>query len=284
MHQPAWSTASSSYASGTVKSAKFHLDPGFRITGSYYNAPKYWEVRAGYTHLISRGSDSAGVPGGSGKYLTGTWPQITLQPLVHAHSHAFFNYNIFDLTIDRVFITNPHLRLRMTGGLSLPWIEQDWKIHYFDSTGGNTTIRNRWHYVGAGIKMGLSGDWYWGNNVYITGLSSFGMFMGSYSNHSKQTTTFQPTGSENPMLPVRNSSYSDARGAFCAQFSIGPSWQKNIRCNRIEIYAGYELTGWFNLQEIRRSSGGVPTVAKETWMSTSMITLQGLTTRVTFDF
>lgn len=282
MNQPVWGP-STSYASGKVQSASFDLDPGFRCAVGYFNAPKYWEVRAQYTHLISRGKNRAEPPTGSNEFLTGTWPQITSNALTHAHSKTFFNYNLFHLLIDRVFVTNPHLRLRLMAGLVAPWIEQDWKMQYFDES-GNTTIRNRWHFVGAGLTAGFSGDWYWGNHIYMTGKTSFAVYMGRYRNQAKQTTTFQPTGDDNPELPVRNSDLIDTRPAFQVQFVFGPSWQQNFGCNRVELFAGYELNTWTNLQEIRRSSGGSGLSAKETWMSTSMLALQGLTTRLTVDF
>jgi hypothetical protein len=276
MNQPAPSVTS--YSIGKVKSASFDFDPGFRCAISYFNAPKFWEVRGQYTHLIARGKNRAEKPTPSNQYLTGTWPQIMLNPLAHAHSAIEFNYNLFDLTIDRMFIPNPHLRLRMIAGIAAAWIQQDWKVHYFDMTNQNTTIRNRWHYVGGGLRMGVMGDWFWGNDVYLTGLTSMGIFMGSYHNKAKQTTSLQT-------LPVRNSDFSDVRPAFTAQFELGPCWQKNFTNMRVEIFAGYELSAWLNLQEIRRSSGSSsPSDAKETSLSSGMIAPHGLTTRVTIDF
>jgi hypothetical protein len=65
---------------------------------------------------------------------------------------------------------------------------------------------------------------------------------------------------------------------------IGPSWQKNFTCNRIEIFAGYEMNLWFNLQEIYRSTSGVPSAEKQTWQTTNALVLQGLTTRIVYDF
>lgn len=285
MTQPAWSSTTPSYASGKVKSASYHLDPGLRVMVGFFNALKYWDVRGQYTHFICRGQNSTSRPSSPSEFLTGTWPQITTNPLTHAHSDIFFNYNVFHLLISRIFYPNLHLRLRMTGGASSAWIGQDWKMQYFD--GGidkNTTIRNRWHFVGGGLSTGLIADWYWGNHIYLTGSTMISLYMGSYSNRSKQTTTFQVDPSDNTSLPVRNSRLSNTRPALSTQFSIGPSWQQNFGPRRVEVFIGYELTGWFNLQEIRRSSSGAPSVAKETWTETSMLSLQGLTTRLTVDF
>jgi len=267
-----------SYGIGNVHSLSYEIDPGVRCTVSYFNAPKYWEVRAQYTHLISKGKDRAEKPDANNEYLMGTWPQILSNPLVHAHSAIEFNYNLFDLTTDRMFIPNPHLRLRMSAGIGTAWIKQNWKIQYFDSIEQNTTIRNRWHYVGGGIRFGLSGDWYWGNNVYLTGLTTMAVYMGSYHNQSKQTASISSR-------PYCNTNFHDTRPAYSVQFLIGPSWQKNLSCHRMEIFVGYELSTWFNLQEIRRStSSSSSVIATETMLSTGVIALHGLTTRFTFDY
>ena len=221
-----------------------------------------------------------GAPSGANEYLTGTWPQILTNSVVHAHSAIEFNYNLFDLTVARMFNPNPHLRIRMVSGIGTAWIQQDWKIHYFDSLNNNTTIRNRWHYVGAGLHCGMTVDWFWGNNIYLTGLATMGAYMGSYHNQSKQTATIPESAG-----PISNSNFYDTRPAFCAQFMLGPCWEKNLGSHRMEIFTGYELNAWFNLQEIRRSeSSETASAAKETWLSTSAIALHGLTTRVTFDF
>jgi len=275
MNQPAPVTPS--YAIGNVHSACYDIDPGVRCAVSYFNAPKYWEVRAQYTHLISKGKDRVEKPEAAAEYLIGTWPHVLANPLTHAHSAIAFNYNLFDLMIDRVFIPNPHLRVRMVAGLGAAWIQQNWKIQYFDSLNNNTTIRNRWHYIAGGIRCGAMGDWFWGNDIYLTGSTSIGVYMGSYHNKSKQIASTLA-------LPICNSKFSDTRPAYAAQFLVGPSWQKNFGCSRMEIFAGYELSTWFNLQEIRRSSSGNSTTAFETWLATGFIAVHGLTTRATYDF
>ena len=282
MKQPAWSPTAS-YASGTVESASFDISPGFRVSAGYFNAPKYWLVEAEYTHLISTGKNRAEKPTAAAEFLTGTWPQITTNPLQHAHSKIFFDFNLFEVFIHRIFIPNPHLRLTAMGGFSAVWMHQDWKVQYFDGGGGDTTIRNQWRYIAGGLRTATFIDWYWGNHVYLTAGSSIALYMGSYKNQAKQTTTVQPVGSD-ASLPVRDSVFNDTRPSCALQFTLGPSFQKNFGCNRVELFVGYEINGWFNLQEIRRSTSGSPSEAKETWMSTSMLALQGLTTRFTVDF
>ena len=266
-----------SYANGHVHSGTYDISPGVRLGVGYFNAPKYWAASGQYTHLISRGSDRVEPSGNSGEYLTGTWPQITASPLTHAHSNTMFDYNLIDVIVERVFITNPHFRLCLQSALSTVWMHQDWKIQYFDISGEATTIRNRWRYAGGGLKAGVTADWYWGNNIYLTGATSTSLFMGSYRNRVKQTAA-----SVSPA--VRNSDFVDARPALALQFLIGPSWQQNFKSNRVVFFTGYEINGWFNLNEVRRSTSGIATEAKETWIANSAIALYGLTTRLSVDF
>jgi hypothetical protein len=278
MNQPAGVTPS--YAIGKVNTAGFKLSPGVRLSVGYFNAPKYWDVCAQYTHLISRGKNRVEPPKASGEFLTGTWPQLVSGPLVHAHSRIFFDYNLFDLWVDRIFNPNPHLRIRAGAAACAAWIHQDWKVQYFDST-SFSTLRNQWHFIGGGLATGLQGDWYWGNNIYLTGKYALTAYIGSYRNTAKETVSL--SGGE--ALVARDSNYSDTRPALSVQFSMGPSWQQNFGCHRIELWVGYEVTSWLNLQEMHRSSSATLSSApKETWQSTSMLAVQGLTTRLTVDF
>lgn len=264
------------YAIGEVKSATFKLDSGLRVSGGYFNAPKYWEVFAEYTYLPIRGKNKTHAPNSSGLFLTGTWPQGISAPLTQAHSSIQLDYNILYLMIDRVFIPNPHLRFRTLSGIGGVWFDHNWVVHYYNAT-EKSKLRNHWAYAGGGLRIGLSGDWYWGNHIYLTGALTLGAFMGSYHNRTTQTI---PSGK------IRNSFYSDNRAVLMTQFLLGAAWQKNFqKVSRLEVFVGYELTPWLNLQEVRRSSAGSNLAdAKETWLGTGTMTLHGLTTRFTINF
>ena len=283
MRSSAWGP-SPSYAQGRFENAQYGMAPGFRLGFLFFRAPHYWEIRWQYTRMTNRGKDHSSKPTPNDQFLTGTWPQISNQPLSGIQSHIHLNYNMFDWFVIRVFFPNPHLRLRILGGACAAWMDQDWKLRYYDSTPNTTTIRNKWHFVGAGLKSGSMVDWYWTGDLYMTTAGYFGILLGSYSNHSRQTTTFQPTANDNTSVPIRNNGYLDTRPTVTMQMLLGPSYQKNFPCNRIEFFAGFEVTSWFNLQEIYRSTSGSPQNAKETWINSSMMALYGLSTRLTVDF
>jgi hypothetical protein len=283
MRHDAWGP-SDSYAQGRFENASYGFDPGFRVAGTYFRAPHYWEVKWQYTRMTSRGKNHSSKPDAALQFLTGTWPHITDLAITEAHSDIHLNYNVFDWMVDRVFIPNPHLRLKVVGGALAAWMDQNWQVKYTDTAFNLTKIRNRWHFVGAGLKTGTMVDWYWTGDLYMTAQGFFGLLMGSYSNHAKQSTTFQPLPGDNTAIPVRDTSYHDIRPAVTAQMLLGPSYQKNFCNNRIEIFAGFEMNAWFNVQEIYRSTSGPASAAKETWINTSMMALYGLTTRLTVDF
>lgn len=284
MQNSAWGgDSSTSYAQGNIESATYNLDPGFRIALSYFRAPKEWEVWGQYTRITVRGKDEVGKPSNNTEFLTGTWPQITTLPLSGAHSYIHMNYNVFDMMADRYFHPNPHLRLRLLGGPVVTWIDQNWVVKYTDSTPNTTKITNWWRYIGGGIRGGFMGDWFWTSDIYVTGLVSTGVLIGSYVNRSKIQTTFPVVGVDTN-IPVQDTRYSDVHPAFTAQVMFGPSWQKNFSTHRVEVFAGYEINLWANIHEVFRSTGGSPAASKQLWINSGLIALQGLTSRVTIDF
>ena len=284
MNHAAWSANSTSFAQGHYQRAGFDLDPGFRLGLHFFRAPNYWELKWQYTRMTSRGENSASKPDAPNEFLTGTWPQAGTAPLANAKSWIHFNYNVFDMLIDRVFFPNPHLRLRVIGGTTLAWMSQDWKVRYTDTLQNSTTLRNRWDFIGGGLKTGSLVDWYWTGDLYMTGLTSLGVLIGTYSNHAKQTTTVPLLAGDNTNVPIRDAMYDDVRPTFTAQMILGPSWQKTFCSNRIEVFAGFEMNLWFNLAEVFRSTGNLPQLAKETWINSGLLALYGLTTRLTCDF
>lgn len=283
MNQDAWGPTAS-YAQGMFEIGDYNLDPGFRVAISYFNAPKYWEVKGQYTRLTAAGHDASGKPDPTNHFLTGTWPQVLDAPLASAHSFLHLNYNVFDLMVARVFNPNPHLRMKLISGIVTAWINQDFRIRYADAALRITKIKNHWSFIGAGLKVGTTVDWFWGNDIYLTGMTSTGVLMGQYTNHAFQKTTYQPNGSDNPSIPIRNAKYRDTRSLFTAQVLIGPSWQKNYPQHRFEVFAGYELSTWLNLQEIYRSTASTGSLAKETWVNSSALAVHGLTVRLSIDF
>ena len=286
MKTPAWSTNNTSYAQGEFQIAKYNWDPGFRINIGYFNAPKYWELRGQYTWQRITGSDSCNKPTQANLYLTGTWPHgfTTGTELSSASSKIKLGYQLADLLATRVFIPNPHLRLRLVGGITGTLTKQNWKVKYNSAT-YQCDLKNKWRYLGIGLRLGLTLDWFMGADFYLTGQVTAATLMGRYKNTAYQKTNEVITAGDNTSIPIRNAQYKDYRPAYETQFLVGPSYQRSFSSCRFELFAGYELTNWFNLHELNHSTGSTnPANAKETWTNRSLLALHGLTVRLTLDF
>lgn len=286
MRTPSWGP-SDSYAQGDIERAEFNWEPGYRFTLGYYRAPNFWEADFQWTYIHFEGHDhSKRPPTNESRYIVGTYPQIFPAPVDHATSHIFLHYKMTDLLAHRVFhlFENPHLRVKLIGGITGVWLHQGWKVRYFDAMLNNTMINNKWRYWGFGFRAGLSFDWFWGLDFYATGRMSTGLVVGHYQNHAKQETSAIPQAGDNPAVPVRDVRLSDYRVSYTMQFLLGPSYQKSYSSWRLEIFAGYEMSIWTNLQEIFRSTSAPADQAKETWINTGFVAMHGLTFRGTINF
>lgn len=266
-----------SYAQGKLEKASYDGEPGFRIALSYFRAPKYWEIWGEYTRLTARGSDHTDASSDPTLFLNSTWPDIITRPITSARSGLHFNYNVADLLVDRFFNPNPHLRLRLLGGATVAWMNQDFYISYTNALSEMNKVHAAWKFIGGGLRLGTTIDWFCGYDIYLTARATAVTLLGSYHNEARQvvSTTAQP---------VRDMHFSDVRPALGVQGMFGPSWQHSFCASRMELFVGYEINTWLNLQEIYRSTGSTASAAKETWINSSALALQGLTTRLTWDF
>jgi hypothetical protein len=267
-------------ANGAYKRASFDWSPGLRIALSYFNAPRYWEITGQYTWLYASGAERLSPTGDPTKPVTGTFQTSLPTPLSSAATAISQNYSLGDLLIARVYLTdtNPHLRLKFFGGFTGGWLKQSWHTTYTNTQNGTATIDREWSYWGIGMRAGASFDWYWWRDLYLTGLSSVALTVGSYNNDALTTASVATT-------PFTHTSYDDTRLAPTAQFLAGPSYQKNFQSNRIECFVGYELTIWGNLHEVFRSDysfGG--TNYKQTSINNGLLGFQGVTARLSVDF
>lgn len=286
-HDP-WSQTDNTFANGKYKNATFDWDPGVRISGGYFNAPHYWDVYGQYTFLHASGKNHVNAPGDTDEYLVGTWiaPNAsTSSPvaLKHAKSTIDFYYNVGDFIFSRRFHPNPHLRINFFGGATAAFIHQSWNVHYKDLEDQHSKVLNKWHFAGAGLRLGALIDWYMGWDLYLTSQVSAATVSGVYQNKARQTTNAVVAGANNEK-PLLNTEYNDVRLVYNTQFLFGPSWQKAFEKVRTEIFVGYEFTIWTNLHAIYRSDYSLPQSYKTPIVEDSNVCLQGLTVRWNIDF
>jgi len=274
-------TTATSYGLGEYKIADYEYDPGFRIAFGWYNAPKYWQVYGQFTWMRITSSDSENRTSTANQPLVGTFPQVGVlgNELQSASSRLKLNHELADLLVSRVFITNPHLRLRLFGGITGGRIQQKWNVSYIDLTSQKENIFNKWKFVGIGFKLGLDIDWFWGHNFYLTGKLSTAPLVGKH----RYTASINQSSST-----YEDIKYSKYRGAYNVDAYLGPSYQKSFDCGRMEAFVGYELDGWFNVHEVIRPSSvalaNVLTTEITADVNNGYFLMHGLTARLTIDF
>lgn len=288
MKSPAW--GSPTQGVGHYKVIDFGWNPGFRLNFGYFNAPHYWDTFVQYTYFRCKGQEETHAPNAPNRYLNGTWPQPAFDPLEEiplekARSAVDFSLDLVEGLFTRRFHPNPHLRMRLYGGVSVSWLRQNWNIHYRDTEQNTSHLHNQWRFTGAGIRAGYMVDWFLGKGgFYFTGLVSAAMYAGHYHNVSKQHSSDSNGGQFNTELPFRNVHYKDTRLVPHFQLLAGPSWQMAFTKYRTELFIGYELNFWTNVHEVYRTTISAPTQAKATNMSNSVVGIQGLTVRWNLDF
>jgi hypothetical protein len=237
MTEPSWADIGSIQvgAMGNYKTSQFNIDPGFRISQSFFRASRFWEVWGSYTRLTARGKNNTSASSSANNFLVSAWPLPLMNALKHAKSTLHFNYNVSDFYVDRYFNPNPHLRIRMLAGLTGTWLTLNWTMKFFDITNQTARIRSTWDYWGCGIRFGMTGDWYWSNDIYLTIRGTLAGLVGPYHNRILQTENVSSPGVNNTR-PFRKTSYRDTRPVGNLQLLIGPSWQKNWASTRTELF------------------------------------------------
>jgi hypothetical protein len=272
------------FGTGNYKIANFNWAPGFRVVAGFYRAPHYWEVFGQYTWFYAKNSNRTFAPSGAGEFLNATWAEMTTPPLHSAESHIDIHYHVGDLLVTRVFDPNPHLRMRWVGGMTTAFIDQNWKIDYNNFLGGFDHIKSKWKFAGGGLRLGITVDWFWTGEIFLTGKASIATLVGAYHNRAKQTTN---AAGFDPDVPVRNVLYNSPRFAFHSQILLGPSYQTSF-CRPglwdFELFVGYEFNAWFNLQEVYRTGLSTGGFAKETNLETGVLGFHGASIRATIGF
>jgi len=260
-------------AIGDYKIAKYDYDPAFRVALRYYHAIKYWEATLQYTRFTNTGRDSVE---DNSLFVTPTYlDNLGVDTIIKATSTIDLDYNLLDFTAARVFDPNPHLRIRFLAGLTGAWIEQKWDVDYTSDVNQVSALQQKWTYKAIGYRTGVTADWFWFWDIYMTGRATIGLTVGKYENLSQQTSEDLP----NPTESFRDSRYEDYRLSTHFQLLLGPSYQCVDPCWDFEIFAGYEFNAWSNIHEVFRcqDDGNY----SRTLINNGLLGMHGLTLRVT---
>lgn len=135
------------------------------------------------------------------------------------------------------------------------------------------------------MRVGVDFDWYLGKGWSISATTSAAALLGYYSNYTKVDTNNAGTG--NAPTDIENSHYDDNRIATQIQMQLGPSWGIMWDDWGINIFAGYELNAWFNIEELRSgdlSSSTSSITQRRTVINDSVLGLQGFVGKIQVNF
>lgn len=268
-----------------IKNIYWQWRPGFRVTLGYFNAPKYWEVMGQYTWFEDHGHKTVNSPNPSQNYLkVGCFLPVSdgfssaSNPVQKIHAKADLYYNDFSALVSRNFYPNPHLRLRVLGGLTSMWAHQRTELEN-TFTNLSNTLDSRFHskYWGIGFKMGAVADWYWGKDFYLTGKVFWSIVTGRWNTDTKTTSS-----SGQLYQQVSDDAYKTTQNF---QFIFGPSYQKSYEKMRWELFVGYELNAWLDALTAYNYQAQN---AAQSWVYPQKffedLVLTGVNVRLTFDF
>ena len=275
-------------AIGKYQFARYDWDPAFRVALGYRFRPEFWEVEANYTYFHNEGHDSASGPS------TLTSPLLVstfVQPFSSNGTSANFkakssidlNYHLLNVFVAKRIQYENHLIFKIFAGPSGAWIDQDWTAKYF-SANNNETVTVDWDYNAGGMRAGLYADFYMGYGFGLLSQLTFAGYVGSYEN--KQTIK-QHFNNSNTNVVIQDSKLDKARFAWNVQFQIGPVWAKAFDTWGFSLFAGYEISPWFNLHMVNRAeASGLNTGSdgRESHISNGIVTPQGLTMNATVWF
>jgi Legionella pneumophila major outer membrane protein precursor len=259
--------------------------PGFRVTVGYFNAPKYWEVMGQYTWFEDRGSKHMTTPSTGtdqylrlGCYLPDYAPYTDSEnPVTDIKASGHLYYNDFSAIVTRNFYPNPHLRLRVLGGLTSMWTHFSTKLNntFYDGSEVNNLFHSK--YWGVGFKMGTGADWYWGKDFYLTGKVFWSIVTGRWNTSTKVTDV-----DNNLLNRPYDSAYLTSQNF---QFIFGPSYQKSYEKIRWELFVGYEFNSWLGaLTTYNYDSHSYAQSWSYPHPFFENLTLTGVNVRLTLDF
>lgn len=198
-----------------------------------------------------------------------------------ASSFWRFHFNNFDLELGRNFYVSQYLTLRPHLGLKGAWYRQNYNVSYGDFLDMtvvddvlSTTLKNRQHFWGVGIRTGLDTSWYFDKNWSMFGNLAVSPLWGRFDVTRKDYTT--TTAGTTTLGINTNDSFHTIK--FVGEFQLGLRYDYWFSDDdyHFGIEAAWEEQLWFNHNQLF--------VTTQPWGSHGDLIMQGLTIDVRFDF
>lgn len=283
-----------------IRTMNFDYSAAFRVGGGYRFAQnawdhyiRPWQFEFEYTRLRTGESQSAKAQGIATptqfNALEAMLPVFGFNGVLNkAHSRISLDYDRLDLKFAWPIWIRHNVILRLMGGATFAWFNNDWKSRYSTVPVNGLINTNRtnlkWHWWGGGLFGG--GDIYLsiGHGFGFFGDASFGLLWGPL--HSKES--YSSTG--DTTFPAGSREFKRHSYSFQPVTNLGAGidykhWFKDMVM--IHIATGWEFTWWFDMNQFGRvNPRSNPFTANGNifFDKPTDLFFQGLTARLGFDF
>jgi hypothetical protein len=257
---------------GTVESADWKTESGFRVGGGMRLPWQDWSFGIVYTNFASHQNSSEVAPPGGTLYATltrgGSYDQVG-----SAGAFSDLAFNVLDFDLSHRFKLCPNFELTVFGGGRVAWIDQQLTADY---NGGpdkatNDIVNSPVSFNGVGLTIGSEGLWnvWHGVGVYarVQGSLLSGQFRNSLSEtaNNGSVVIVNVTEKYDQVVPVLEMAFGLN---YC-----GDHWHVSV---------GYELQNWFNMVDSITfpDSSNIGLVGRRT----SDLSLEGLAIQLGFAF
>ena len=228
----------------TLESLDYDRDNGLRV-GLGYRFDSGWDVTWNFTYFRTSAAGAVDQAANPGLVLIATRSYFDLA-MDSVAAQAELDYQVHDIEAGRRFAMSESADVRLFGGFRWATIDQteNQQYTYQDLQGGpiTGTIDGRSELDAYGIRLGAQTQW-----TTRWGLGLFGRLAGSVLVGSVNTQQREFDDSQGTILNFTDESY---RAVPVIDSAVGAAWTLGAW----QVAGGYEMTTWFNLAEIERSS------------------------------
>ena len=227
---------------GTIQSADYETQTGFRIGGGYKLPGDGCLIGITYTYLHTKDNPGVGAPAGGTLYATttrgGSFDDVTT-----ASAQSDLNYNVLDLDFSKRFTPTHDLDVTVFGGGRLAVIDQKFQATYNGGSMGavNSQVSAPVYFYGGGLTAGGESIWKIYEGRDHTGMGFYMRARGSLV--SGETRNFLTETASNGTISVVNVAEKTHSVIPVAELGFGLSmdWE------HLSVRVGYEMTNWFGL-------------------------------------
>ncbi|HEX2583138.1 MAG TPA: Lpg1974 family pore-forming outer membrane protein [Chlamydiales bacterium] len=286
----------STYAQGTVRSAKFDWSSGIRVGFGYSFGRDVWQLLGQYTWYKTDGQKSYSVqtPLYNGtdfiasNYLMQPLLDISNNAPTQASSNSYFSYQMSDLMLSSAFLATEQIQFNYSFGATGGYIKENWDITYYPAStpdvGANTYWHNHWRFAGGGFRAGADTNWHIGRGFGLFGKVSFAALLGQYRNHARVTID----GSSTLGTGQQNSTYEGLMLLPTSQFMFGLDWARSfIHCwvSAVRVSIAGEFNHLSDLQQVFKTTYvNGPKQDKPTTRDIGSVYMYGGTARLGVDY